>query len=75
MPAPLQTLPLEQYSVADRIDLLGRIWDSLLDPDGLPPAPEWHAHEVAKRVARADAEPNNAIPLERLWDELLGGRV
>ncbi len=72
MPAPLQALPVEQYSVADRMELLGRLWDSLLDSEGLPPAPDWHAHEVARRVAQADAEPGTAIPLERLREELLG---
>ena len=75
MPAPLQTLPLEQYSVADRVELLGRLWDSLLATGDPPPMPEWHAHEIARRVARADAEPGTAIPLEQLREELLGGAV
>jgi putative addiction module component (TIGR02574 family) len=73
MPRSLQALPLEQYSVADRVELLGRLWDSLIDSGELPPMPEWHAREVARRVARADAEPGTAIPLERLREELLGG--
>jgi putative addiction module component (TIGR02574 family) len=72
MSAPLEALPLEQYSVADRIELLGRLWDSLLDSEGLPPTPEWHRSEVANRIARADAEPGTAIPLEGLRKELLG---
>jgi putative addiction module component (TIGR02574 family) len=72
MLGPLQVLPLEQYSVADRIELLGRLWDSLLDSGSLPPTPEWHYREVARRVARADAEPGMAILLERLREELLG---
>jgi putative addiction module component (TIGR02574 family) len=73
MASPLQLLPVEQYSVAERIELLGRIWDSLLNAGGLPPLPEWHAREVARRIARADAEPGTAIPLEQLRRELLGG--
>jgi putative addiction module component (TIGR02574 family) len=72
MSAPLHALPLEQYSVEDRIELLGRLWDSLLDSGNLPPTPEWHRREVASRIARADAEPGTAIPLERLREELLG---
>jgi putative addiction module component (TIGR02574 family) len=72
MSTPLQALPVEQYSVADRIELLARLWDSLLDSEGLPPTPEWHADEVARRVAQADAESGAAIPLERLREELLG---
>lgn len=73
MAPPLQQLPLEQYSVEERIELLGRLWDSLLDAGGLPPMPEWHAREVAWRIARADAEPGTAIPLEQLRKELQGG--
>jgi putative addiction module component (TIGR02574 family) len=68
----LQQLPLEQYSVEERVELLGRLWDSLLDAGGLPPMPEWHAREVARRIARADAQSGTAIPLEQLRRELQG---
>jgi len=69
---PIQLLPVEQYSVAERVELLGRLWDSLLDVGGPPPMPEWHALEVARRIARADTEPGSAIPLEQIRQELLG---
>ena len=72
MPQPIELPPVEQYSVEDRIELLGRLWDSLLDAGCLPPAPAWHAAEVTRRIARADAEPGSAIPLEQLRQELLG---
>jgi putative addiction module component (TIGR02574 family) len=73
MASSIQLLPLEQYSVEERVELLGRIWDSLLDTGRLPPMPEWHAREVARRIARADAEPGATIPLEQLRKELQGG--
>lgn len=73
MPQPIQLLPIEQYSVEERVEILGRLWDSLLDAGGLPPMPAWHARELAQRIARADAEPGTAIPLEQLRQELLGG--
>jgi putative addiction module component (TIGR02574 family) len=72
MAQPIQLLPVEQYSVEERVELLGRLWDSLLDAGGLPAAPAWHAAEVARRIARADAAPGSAIPLEQLRRELLG---
>ena len=72
MAQPIQLLPVEQYSVEERVELLGRLWDSLLDAGGLPPAPAWHAAEAAGRIARADAAPGSAIPLEQLRRELLG---
>jgi putative addiction module component (TIGR02574 family) len=67
-----QLPPVEQYSVEDRVELLGLLWDSLLDAGSFPPAPAWHGAEVARRIARADAAPGAAIPLEQLRQELLG---
>jgi putative addiction module component (TIGR02574 family) len=72
MSQSLSLPPIEQYSVEERVELLGRLWDSLLDAGGLPPMPEWHAREVAERIARADAEPGRGIPLDQLREELLG---
>lgn len=72
MTQPIQSLPIDQYSVEERCELLGRVWDSLLDGGSMLPMPEWHAPEVARRIARADADPDSAIPLEQLRQELLG---
>lgn len=73
MPTSAELPPVEQYSVAQRVELLGRLWDSLLETDGPPPVPAWHAAEVARRVARADAEPGTSVPLAELRRELRGG--
>ena len=70
MPQPIHELPLDQYSVEDRVELLERLWDSLLDAGCALPTPAWHVREVAHRVARAGAEPGTAIPLEQLREEL-----
>lgn len=35
------------------------------------PIHQWHSKELAKRIARADAEPSTSIPLEQLRAELL----
>jgi putative addiction module component (TIGR02574 family) len=71
MPSPLQDFPIEQLSVDERIALLGRLWDSLLDSNNLPPIPEWHVRELEQRIAEADSHPEAAIPLEQLRAELL----
>lgn len=68
------TMNLEAYSMSERVELLGRVWDSLIESNGLPAMPEWHAREIAKRIARADAEPGTAIPLEQLRAELRGDK-
>ena len=36
----------------------------------IPPIPESRAQELARRIARADAEPGTSIPLEQLRAEL-----
>lgn len=65
---------IDELDVTARVELLGRVWDSLIESTGLPPLPAWHAREVARRIARADAEPGTAIPLAQLRAELLGGK-
>ena len=72
MSSPVVLLPIEQNSVEDRVELLARLWDSLLDTSGLPAMPAWHATEVARRIAHADGQPDSAIPLAQLKQELLG---
>lgn len=67
------TVNLDDLNVEQRVELLGRVWDSLIESNWQPPIPEWHARELAKRIARADAEPGTSIPLEQLRAELLGG--
>ena len=73
MAHPAADLPVEELSVDERLTLLGRLWDSLLDV-GPPPAPAWHLEEVRRRVAAADADPAASIPLDELRRELRGGR-
>ena len=63
---------VNELDVAARVELLGRIWDSLIETNGVPPVPDWHMREVARRIARADAEPGRGIPLQHLRDELMG---
>ncbi len=63
---------VESLGVSERIELLGRIWDSLIDSGRLPPPPAWHLDEIKRRIARADAQPGTGIPLEQLRKELLG---
>ncbi len=73
MAHPATAMPVEELSVEDRLTLLGRLWDSLLD-EGPPPAPPWHLEVVRRRVAEADANPAASIPLDDFERELLRGR-
>jgi putative addiction module component (TIGR02574 family) len=46
---------------AEKLELISRLWASLPDP---PELPKSHREELRRRVARANAEPDAAIP----WD-------
>ncbi len=72
MPFPAEVYPLDRYTLEDRLDLLGRLWDSLLDA-GPPPFPDWHARVVTDRLARADADPGGRVTVDQLRADLLGG--
>lgn len=59
---------LEQYGLAhlpvdDRFELVGLLWDSLHESESVPP--DWQIRELDRRIAEADANPDDAIP----WDE------
>lgn len=68
MPVSLEALGINQLSVAERLELIEKIWDSL--PEQVTPeeVPEWHRAELARRRAQADAQPGVGKP----WREVLG---
>lgn len=44
MPVTLSQFGLDSFSVADRLELVELLWDSL---DGVPdPLPDWHVREL-----------------------------
>lgn len=71
MSPTVHDFPIESLTVEERLTLLGRLWDSLLDSDKLPPIPAWHIRVLEQRLADADSHPETAIPLDQLRDELL----
>ena len=74
MPHPLPNAVLDRCPVDEKLDLLARVWDSLLDTSGLPPMPDWHRQLLAERVAQADRNPEARIPLDEVRRELLGDK-
>jgi putative addiction module component (TIGR02574 family) len=59
----LQRLGIDRLDIAERLELIGQIWDSLADEDDLP-LPEWHLRELERRRAAAEVDPGAGIP----WD-------
>ena len=68
MAVSIETLGIDRLSVAERLELIEQIWNSL--PDQIDPkeVPEWHRAELAKRRQQADAQPGDGKP----WREVLG---
>jgi len=57
---------IHALSDADKLDLIGQLWDSLPDSTVMGPLPQWHQAELEQRLASADANPDAAVP----WDEV-----
>ncbi len=60
---------LESMTAEERIELMGRLWDSL-DPAAVAPVSGALAIELDAREAEADADPDSGIPWRALRDEL-----
>jgi putative addiction module component (TIGR02574 family) len=67
----LDELGIDQMSIPERLELIGRIWDTL-PGDAELPLPDWHIRGLERRLADADANPDDAIPWETVKNRLLG---
>jgi len=54
------------FTVEQRMELIGELWDSIPDSLEALPVPQWHQEELDRRLAAADANPDAAIP----WEEV-----
>lgn len=67
MTITLQQFGIDKLSIAERLELIEKIWDSL--PEQVTPAevPDWHLALLAQRRAEAEAQPGVGKP----WREVL----
>ncbi|HMJ25163.1 MAG TPA: addiction module protein, partial [Pyrinomonadaceae bacterium] len=49
-------------TVEQRLELIGKLWDSIPDSLDELPTPDWHRQELERRLAAADADPDASIP-------------
>lgn len=68
MPVDVTALGIDRLTVAERLELIEQIWDTL--PEQVEPSdvPDWHREVLSQRVAEADANPGAGKP----WREVLG---
>jgi putative addiction module component (TIGR02574 family) len=67
MPVSIEELGIDRLSVAERLDLIEQILDTLPDQVGPGEVPDWHLAELARRRAEAEAQPGAGRP----WREVL----
>lgn len=70
MSESLSAVTIKGLSVAERLDLISELWDSIPDSLDELPMPERHREELERRLVAADADPDGAIPLEEVRDRL-----
>jgi putative addiction module component (TIGR02574 family) len=66
MAADLKLPDLSKLSVAERLELMDKIWESLSsNPDAIS-LPDWHVAEIARRAADFAADGYPGRPIEEV---------
>lgn len=55
--------------VADRLELVAKIWDSIAD-EGLLPLTQAQRDLIDERIAEADSDPQSRIPAAEVFNDL-----
>ncbi|MDQ7858551.1 MAG: addiction module protein [Armatimonadota bacterium] len=64
-----RTIPIDDLTAEERIDLIGKLWDSL-DPAVAAPITPALAAELDRREAEADAAPDAGDAWSEIRDDL-----
>jgi putative addiction module component (TIGR02574 family) len=56
---------IEALTVAQKLELIGRLWDSIPAAEESLPVPEWHRRELEQRLKDADDTPELSVPWKR----------
>jgi putative addiction module component (TIGR02574 family) len=57
---------IKAMSVEQRLDLIERVWDTLVDTPTEIPIPDWHKDEIETRLQDLEKNPGDGAP----WDEV-----
>lgn len=70
MSRSLTETEIEELTVPQRLELIGRLWDSIPEGEEATDIPEWHVEELEKRLASAEAAPGASAPWEEVRERL-----
>ncbi len=71
MSQTFHSLGIDRLSVAERVQLVQEIWDSIAAEIEQTPLTEAQRHEIDRRLAAHRANPQAAIPWEQVKAEAL----
>jgi putative addiction module component (TIGR02574 family) len=57
---------LSKLSIAERLELMDRIWESFSSTPDSVPLPDWHVAEIARRAAEFAADGNPGRPIDEV---------
>jgi putative addiction module component (TIGR02574 family) len=57
---------IERMSIAERLETIEEIWQSLYHNSDQVPSPDWHKDVLADRKARAERGESNFLTLDQL---------
>jgi putative addiction module component (TIGR02574 family) len=66
MRSALDDSEIQQMTVDERLDLIGRLWDSLVDEGAAPNLTPAQEAELDRRIDASQADPNRGAP----WEEV-----
>ena len=66
MPPTLESLGIDRMTREDRLALVQAIWDSIAAEPHTPLLTEAQRQELDRRIADADANPDDVVP----WEEV-----
>ncbi len=68
----IESAQIERMSVAERLQAMEQLWDSLYRHADELPSPDWHRDILAERKARAQSGEAKFLTLDQLRSRLRG---
>jgi putative addiction module component (TIGR02574 family) len=66
----LSNFDFQGLSSPEKLEVIGRLWDSIPDSHDELPLPDSHREELERRLEVADADPTAAVPWEDVRERL-----